>query len=250
MTYTLHKLQKGFIITSDEEIKSEDLFLDIRLKSIFKCHSISNNVQSGLNGGQYHPKYESFKVITQQNQIDFSALTEKEQKEIGWIDITPFIDKQFEKYWDKEDGTKMTGDEITAEMMASILVEQASYIAGFKKAQELLSDRKFTLNEVKGLLFKVGNAVRYKGVNYSTYLNYKNVAEEVNKITQFLSQPKSWKVELEMEFNQCDGCRANYPLKGNIHIVSYPSGQMVCQKSKYNKPKFTNGKVKILKILS
>lgn len=36
--------------------------------------------------------------------------------------------------------------------------------------------------------------------------------------------------------NQCDGCNAGYPIDANgLHIVPYPSGTMVCQKTKYRK---------------
>lgn len=36
--------------------------------------------------------------------------------------------------------------------------------------------------------------------------------------------------------NQCDGCNAGYPIDENgLHRVPYPSGTMVCQKTKYQK---------------
>ena len=47
------------------------------------------------------------------------------------------------------------------------------------------------------------------------------------------------KDQIESSNNQCDGCNAGYPIDGNgLHQVPYPSGTMVCQKSKYkeNKP--------------
>lgn len=33
--------------------------------------------------------------------------------------------------------------------------------------------------------------------------------------------------------NQCDGCKAGYPIENGLHVVPYPSGSMVCQKHKY-----------------
>lgn len=34
--------------------------------------------------------------------------------------------------------------------------------------------------------------------------------------------------------NQCDGCKAGYPIgSNNMHLIPYPSGSMVCQKDKY-----------------
>lgn len=35
--------------------------------------------------------------------------------------------------------------------------------------------------------------------------------------------------------NQCDGCKAGYPVKDGVHKVPYPSGSMVCQAKKYSK---------------
>jgi len=41
-----------------------------------------------------------------------------------------------------------------------------------------------------------------------------------------------------LSINQCDGCNAGIPVnKNNIHEAPYPSGNMVCQKYKYEFPK-------------
>lgn len=235
MSYKLHKLTDGFIITSDEEILPNTLYMNNGI--LFTSDSIYNK-DNNPNNSNPRVTNHNFKVIAQQNQIDFSALSEKDQKEIGWFDVEQLALEEIPF-------NNMFG---TPSWMDNNFTYRKEWIKGFKKAQELLSDKQFTLNEVKGLLFKVGNAMRYKGVNYASYFNYKNVTEEVDKVIQSISKPKSWEIELEMEINQCDGCKANYPLEGIIHIVSYPSGKMVCQKSKYDVPKFTNNKVKILKI--
>ena len=63
--------------------------------------------------------------------------------------------------------------------------------------EKLLQSKEFTLNEVKGLLFKVGNAMRYKGINYRSYYNYKNVKEEVDKVLQSL-QKKQFPIAVEL----------------------------------------------------
>ncbi|MFO0448533.1 MAG: hypothetical protein ACK52I_07700 [Pseudomonadota bacterium] len=199
--YTLHKLPEGFIVNSDEEIKSEDLFLDIKLKSIFKCHSTFNNIQSGLNGRQYHPKYECFKVIAQQDQIDLSSLSEEDQKKIGWFDV----DKLGYEFCDKT---------IPKDVTRSL---HYPFKVGFQKAQELLSDKRFTLEDM---------------VDFAKYQqDYKeNASIEDNFQTwklKSLSQPKSWKVELEMT---------------EVHSDHIPGGFELC-------PLYINGKVKILKLL-
>jgi hypothetical protein len=179
--YTLHK--QGFIVTSDEQIKEGDVVLEKYGDGSLKLSTCTP--MSKLISEEYSKSFQT-KVIAQQDQIDFSALTEEEQKKIGWFDVAPFVNKHFEKYWDKEDGTKMTRDEITAEMMTSLLVEQASYVAGFQKAQELLSDRRFTLDEVRQSFWK---CFENRGLGYSVTMG--DLEVELNK--------SLWKVEVEME---------------------------------------------------
>lgn len=217
MKYTLHKLPEGFIITSDETLRGSDLIIWTgETVEHFPKQGIPQIrhgciVESVNYSGTLHEKWK--KVIAQQDQIEFSFLTEEEQKKIGWFDVTPLVNKHFEKYWDKENGTKMTKDEITAEMMTSLLVEQASYVAGFQKAQELLSDRMFTSEEVKTAM----------------HLFHDREFKTMNDVIQFLSQSKSWKVEIEME-----------------EYVQEETGTEL--KWVGLRPKFIDGKVKIIKI--
>lgn len=64
-TFGLHKLSEGFIVTSDEPITASEAIKD--------CWYFYNNI---LVKREYsHPK-GALKVIAQQDQIDFSALTE------------------------------------------------------------------------------------------------------------------------------------------------------------------------------
>jgi hypothetical protein len=81
--YALHKLKEGFIITSDEEISLNDSILNTKtlLIEVWRHPHITTT-----------PYFK--KVIAQQDQIDFSALSEGEQKEIK----TPVkIEGYFEK---------------------------------------------------------------------------------------------------------------------------------------------------------
>jgi hypothetical protein len=206
--YSLHKIPEGFIITSDEtpdKMYQGFYYLDGKL-----FHTDKTMLQTGCK-----------KVIVQQDQIDFSALSEEEQKRIGWFYIEKFFKEDTETVsW----GTTNEYDAFN------------KYLLGFQKAQELLSERRFTLNEVKGLLFQIGNEMRYKGVNfqsYSDYFNKKQVSNEVDKIIQSISQ-QSWKVEIEMDV---------IPDSDN-----YGTGE-IFHSNKKLVPKLTNGKVKILKLL-
>lgn len=46
------------------------------------------------------------------------------------------------------------------------------------------AERSYSENEVKGMLYEVGNTMKYKGINYQAYFNYKDVATEVNKVLE------------------------------------------------------------------
>ena len=181
MNYTLHKLQEGFIATSDEEIKTGDI----------KWHHVTG-LRKALVDGNYT---NQFKVIAQQDQIDFSFLSKEEQKEIGWFDIEKLTYKHCRKVKSN--------------------VGYNDYIEGFQKAQQLLFDRRFTLDDVLKIADKYHNIM-------CLYGNVKGI-----EYLQSLSQPKSWNIELEMEYD----------------LESIDSSKKVMR------PKLTNGKIKILKLL-
>jgi len=73
-TYELHKLPEGFIITSNQQ-PVNGLYLDTYINKV-----------KNTNGAEYGINEITKQVIAQQNQIDFSNLTEEEQEEIGWIE--------------------------------------------------------------------------------------------------------------------------------------------------------------------
>jgi hypothetical protein len=186
-TFELHKLPEGFIVTSDEEIKENDYVIEDIGGTIYGPIDRESIVEN--------PK----KVIVQQDQIDFSALLEEEQKKIGWFDYAIDFANEI-----KHDGL----DYNTGRWYGRI--------EGFQKAQELLSDRRFTIKD----MFFVFN----KGIEFGDdeIVNFRK--KFFDKSIQSLSQ-KSWKVELEMEF-----CPQALP------------------KDRYT-PKLTNGKIKIIKLL-
>lgn len=87
--------------------------------------------------------------------------------------------------------------------------------------------------DIEGFFVAIG-PMKYKGINYASYFNYKNVKEEVGKVIESLSQ-KSWKVELEMECSMC-GLTNGHKMSCEPSLRTY-------------KPKLTNNKIKILKLL-
>lgn len=212
-TYTLYKLPEGFIITSDEKPIKGDLCFDLEGNPghknqlyIVKCLRTSDD--------SYWVKH-SKKLIAQQDQIDFSNLTEEEQEEIGWIDLKP-ESIPFPNSSDMRDGkeikTWMNGWE-------------QGHIEGFQKSQELLSDRVFTLEEMRKALLEVSLWGNVRSTRF----------EDVEKIIQSLSQ-QSWNIEIETECSVCG-------LTG-VHKMSCKTPSLRTQQ-----PRFNNGKIKITKVL-
>ena len=56
-------------IISDDKIKDDDFFVNMTTNNIHKCHSVSKNIHSDLNGGKYHGKWESKKIITTTDEL-------------------------------------------------------------------------------------------------------------------------------------------------------------------------------------
>jgi riboflavin synthase alpha subunit len=202
--YTLHKLPEGFIISSDEKPKNGDIVISKinYRKFLFEKGDIIDDI--------------SHKVIAQQDQIDFSALSEEEQKEIGWYDTIKFAREEVQNHNNIFFDSKYN--------MENYGIDR--FNAGFQKAQELLSDRRFTLEDMKKATEIALNSSYVTTQHFSGHSTVKHNFTS-NEIIQSLSQPKSWKVELEMEYD----------------LESIDSSKKVM------KPKLTNGKIKILKLL-
>jgi hypothetical protein len=214
---TLDKLPEGFIITSNQ--KDTVGYLPIVLTKF-------NELQQTADGDDvyHHIKNGSKIVIAQQDQIDFSALSEEEQKEIGWFDVEQWA-------WDNPCLSRKEVYTLFNEVFKDRRIEGAYQISASKevykfntelrtlarrKAQELLSDRRFTLEDIRKA-WKEG----YNERNLDDYI-------------QSLSQPKSWEIEVEME---------------TISLSQNQGFNMGAVSSDFQiQPKFTNEKIKILKI--
>jgi hypothetical protein len=156
-------------------------------------------------------------ILVHQDQIDFSALSEKEKKDIGWFDI-----------------------ENLARMHENIINHSKnSYIPGFKdgfqKAIELLSDERFTSEDIK-------ESIRYGfdvGFCSNSSNKVKNNLMSEDSFIKSLSNPKSWQVELEIGV-ECQG------KTGEPCLCLEKFGYL---KNECKKHKFTNGKVKVTNII-
>jgi hypothetical protein len=191
--YKLHKLkEEGFIVTSDEQPFPNE-----------KVLSTVTNIVTTFTDPRHFSEGTYFKVIAQQDQIDFSALSEGDQKKIGWIDVEKLANEHFD-----------------------LSIED--WCNGFQKAQELLSDRVFTLEDIKQSFWR---CFENRGLGYIVTMG--DLEVELNKS---LSQPKSWAVEIEMEDIGEEGWSGD----------DY-TGEPVWNEKLV--PKLTDGKIKILKIL-
>lgn len=211
----LHKLPNGYVLTSDEVIKIGDKVYPKTVNIhggnvISECIAFghgcwSNHIITELTDEKgYHPSH-LLKVIAQ--DFDFSSLSPEEQKEIGWVDVEELYP-----------AGKRGAMSIPSRKECNNYLRQE----GFRKAQELLSDRRFTEEDIIKA-FKAGQLD--KSNNW--------YGGDVNQYLQSLSQPKSWEVEVEMETVYED------KLEGTEFIPRPVSKQ----------PKLTNGKAKILRIL-
>jgi len=169
--FTLHKLPEGFIITSDETPNEGNTIFNL------------NNFEVVYNW-QGHGSMDWWKkVIAQQEQIIFSALSEEEQTEIGYFNLNKFKIRQWNNH-------KPLSNDLSTENGFKDGLE-----LGFQKAQELLSDRMFTLEDIS----KIFVGENEKGGLFDDYLDYR--IKTNNKITfkeWYLTQTpsqKSWKIE-------------------------------------------------------
>jgi hypothetical protein len=211
--YQLHKIPEGFIITvSDNYVEDNQLRYNPYTKDLFLYEK--DKVKQGI----MFPLLGSLNVIAQEHQIDFSVLSYEEQKRIGWY--TQIIrNSAFEhanKYGKENCGHKL--------IMA--------YIDGFQKAQDLLSDKQFTLEDIR-LAFNNG---------YSQF-NVRNM--DCEDYIESLSET-SWEVEVEMEE------KSNEDIQKELGIFGHDEGLSEREYTEYSKnnfilkPEFTNSNMKVV----
>jgi hypothetical protein len=192
-------MPEGFIVTSNERPQLNECYYS----------RLSETIGYTAPNGVHNINLD--KVIAQQDQIDFSSLSEEQQKEIGL--------NQYD----------------FAQMFYEILKKTYPYFdewieaKEYKKAQSLLSDRRFSLDEVRQSFWK---CCEIRELGYSVTMGDLEV-----ELSKSLSQ-KSWKVELEMTYNVFTSAGAS-DLELSVHGL---------QDVIFSSPKLTNGKIKILKL--
>jgi hypothetical protein len=151
------------------------------------------------------------------NNLDFSTLSEEEQKKIG-IYYEPVIEAA-NRAWSYLNALGYFTTPTNEGRIVENLLIQARV-----RSRELLSDRKFTLEDMLNA-FRAG-----KAFSIGSHKDFKQIHPDEKEYLQSLSQ-KSWKVELEME-----------------SFVEEETGD--AYKWMNTRPKLTGNKVKILKLLS
>ncbi len=206
--YKLIKTKDQFIIVSnDDAIVKGNLYYNTRLQNVYEAIA---------NSG-YNTVDKEFKVIAQQNQIDFN----------GFEDIVGYVDIEKLAYQQAEDKYPMT----TAIEIKLHTTSKLSYQEGFNKANEL-SNKLFTLEDVT----KAFN----KGFKCAKSLDNPFTIEK--EFIQSLEQPKEWMIEIAMK----------EVFTGIISGGLNPIGEIGSKGLVYHtelEPKLINNKIKITKIL-
>lgn len=188
--YQLHKLPEGFIVTSDQEI------------------------------------------ISQEPNIDFSALKEEEKKTIGWFDV----EMQESIYWKELEQRREVAKTFQGQVAgrhpdmfghSEMLNMTRGFLEGFQKAQA--SDKVFTRDD----MFKLLDLMKHIA---KTSSNLAVMEVEGRQLIESLSK-QSWNVELEME----------WVTEGDEEHDE--GGTLPESVISYQQPKFIGGKIKILKLL-
>lgn len=204
--YTLFKIENGFVIYKNKTIPynpkggTEGSFICLgELKydddtkwvtNVGDCNACRELLASSFD----------IECLQSLNQIDFSALSKEEQKKIGWFDLSKLANEQFDI-----DTKKIPVP--SSLWYNSQEVQYYSFIKGFEKAQELLSNPILT-------------------------------EEDLIKLSLNIEVPnKSWIIEVEMEWVD------------NGDTQHDEGGTLPGAIESYQRPKITNNKIKITKIL-
>lgn len=189
MNYTLIKLQDKYILCSNKKIKEGDWFY-VKTQNIEGGNIVNQSTGNGKFAWKnhilsketdergYHPNH-CLKIIAGIEglpNIDFSLLSEKDCKEIGYIK-----DKELEKeikYWYEKTGS-LTSEEIV----------RRAYSLGLT-----INNKQYTLEDIEEIV-KLTLEDAKKSVLWSDEY-YINLTKEI--ITK-ISQPKQWNVEIEVE---------------------------------------------------
>jgi hypothetical protein len=199
--YKLIKTPEQFIIVSDEKVEIGDTsFLIFEDENLFLKHY--EHVQEG---------YLCKKVIAKQSQIDFNGFEDI----ISYVDVEKLHDSLYPK--------------------ASSLGKRI-WIEGFNKANELSSNKEFTLEDMEYCYNTAKRRAVMQEAGLEADLGFKNY------IDTYHQQPKEWMIEIAME-KSFTGI-----VSGGLKPVGEIGSKGLFHHTQLN-PKLINGKIQITKIL-
>lgn len=205
------------IVVSDEEIKDGD-----------SLYYASTNVVFRNYMSETPRRKDDYKIIAgipELPTIDFSALSEEECKNIGWVDVKKLAYNHRRKYQDSFDGMNEC-------IMNDAIHQQKGFIEGFKAAQSL-NEKNFSeedLIKAIELACEEGMLIQ-RTLNDKVKLPFNRIIEYRKNYIQSLSQPKVFDIEVEM---------GSMRLNSDGEEIGFPD---------MTQPKITNNSIKILKVL-
>jgi hypothetical protein len=192
MKATLYKLKEGWVLCSNEEIKSGDTILH-KSHDVISIHKAREIVGMSIVVGENKESScwidYSKKVLTQ--SPDLSSLSPDEQKEIGWFDVEKVALEEYPvRICDSYDVLcHRVGDDMNEQ-------NREHFIKGLKKHAELTADRRFTEDD----MISFGKQCFYKGFNKCKNDDANSFTlwrEEGGILIKNIQQPKSWEVKVE-----------------------------------------------------
>ena len=187
MKATLYKIEQGYVLCSDDEIKEGDLCYNTSYPrdSSDKLFGNADYTAKVLIGSVWK------KVLTQ--SPDFSELSEEDAKRIGWFDVDKMALENCKNIIPSH-----KEQDITTEIWISG-ARQVGFREGFQKHAELTSDRRFTEEDVRQIIktARTPKMINFDGDELTGKVIRKHLTED--EIIQSLSQPKLWEVEYKEE---------------------------------------------------
>lgn len=234
MNYILHKLDKDFIITSDEqpiegdwcyhpEVSQEYTVFNKGVESK-KLHPLKGMFQWKPTENEWYKKAR--KIIALRDEIDFSNLFVQEQSKIGRFEVDKMSRDFAEKKWKNYISRPSHKVEDFIDKLLGIECSSDDWKMGFSACQELLVEKRFTLEDIeRAFVVGLNATVETISKKLPKEESFEYFDRKLSLLKEALSFP-TWEIELEME-----------------DYVEEETGYN--EKWYGRRPAFVNGKVKI-----
>lgn len=164
---------------------------------------------------------------------NLSALSEKDCKEIGWVDVERLTNDHIDNSYKNSDNAQYFNSKAC----------EIDFVAGFKTAQSL-NENKFSLQDVQKAI-EMARLIKDNSAHDEFTVEDVSGCTEVctydwkpkftdKQIIESLSHPKVFDVEVEMEE------------KGGDNLTNAFNGKQIY----FQRPKITNNSIRVIKIIS